>query len=180
MFGIDFSEILVIFGIALVVLGPERLPKLAATIGRWLGRARSMARQFREQLEQEANRLQHETKGLHDSVDLKDLNAQRPSYSPPGYGSSDQGPPPSQAAAASPPSGSTPAPPAAAQPEAQPPPQASSARAGASQGAAAEFGLHNAGAPEPPPSHEPYSPGSGATPHATPPERPVAVEADER
>jgi len=58
MFGIDFSEILVIFGIALVVLGPEKLPKLAQTIGRWVGRARAMARQFREQLEQEADALQ--------------------------------------------------------------------------------------------------------------------------
>src|SRR6202042_136185 len=58
MFGIDFSEILVIFGIALVVLGPEKLPRLARTVGRWIGRARAMARQFREQLEQEAGRLQ--------------------------------------------------------------------------------------------------------------------------
>jgi sec-independent protein translocase protein TatB len=57
MFGIDFSEILVIFGIALVVLGPEKLPRVAATVGRWLGRARHMARQFREQLEQEADNL---------------------------------------------------------------------------------------------------------------------------
>jgi sec-independent protein translocase protein TatB len=61
MFGIDFSEILVIFGIALVVLGPEKLPKLAQTIGRWVGRARGMARQFREQLEQEAEALQRTT-----------------------------------------------------------------------------------------------------------------------
>jgi sec-independent protein translocase protein TatB len=51
MFGIDFSEILVIFAIALVVLGPEKLPRVAATVGRWLGRARAMARQFRDQLE---------------------------------------------------------------------------------------------------------------------------------
>ena len=58
MFGIDFSEILVIFGIALVVLGPEKLPKLANSIGRWVGRARAMARQFRDQLEQEAETLQ--------------------------------------------------------------------------------------------------------------------------
>jgi sec-independent protein translocase protein TatB len=58
MFGIDFSEVLVIFGIALVVLGPEKLPKLAQTIGRWVGRARQMARQFREQLEQETDQLQ--------------------------------------------------------------------------------------------------------------------------
>jgi sec-independent protein translocase protein TatB len=58
MFGIDFSEILVIFGIALVVLGPEKLPRLARTVGRWIGRARAMARQFREQLEQESDALQ--------------------------------------------------------------------------------------------------------------------------
>jgi sec-independent protein translocase protein TatB len=61
MFGIDFSEILVIFGIALVVLGPEKLPRLARTVGKWIGRARAMARQFREQLEQEADALQRST-----------------------------------------------------------------------------------------------------------------------
>lgn len=60
MFGIDFSEILVILAVALIVLGPEKLPKLAATIGRWVGRARSMARQFRDQLEEEAHSLQFE------------------------------------------------------------------------------------------------------------------------
>jgi sec-independent protein translocase protein TatB len=58
MFGIDFSEILVIFFVALAVLGPQKLPKLAQTVGRWVGRARSMARQFREQLEQEAEQLE--------------------------------------------------------------------------------------------------------------------------
>jgi sec-independent protein translocase protein TatB len=61
MFGIDFSEILVIFAIALVVLGPEKLPRVAATVGRWVGRARAMARQFRDQLEQEAETLKRAT-----------------------------------------------------------------------------------------------------------------------
>ncbi|MCS6946687.1 MAG: Sec-independent protein translocase protein TatB [Steroidobacteraceae bacterium] len=54
MFEVGFSELLLICAIALIVLGPQRLPKLAAQIGRWMGRARSMARQFREQLEDEA------------------------------------------------------------------------------------------------------------------------------
>jgi sec-independent protein translocase protein TatB len=55
MFEVGFSEILLIFGIALLVLGPNRLPKLAADLGRWAGRARAMARQLRTQLEQEVN-----------------------------------------------------------------------------------------------------------------------------
>jgi sec-independent protein translocase protein TatB len=55
MFDIGFSEVLLIFVIALVVLGPEKLPRVASQVGRWIGRARSMARQFREQLEEEVN-----------------------------------------------------------------------------------------------------------------------------
>lgn len=55
MFDIGFSEVLVIFILALIVLGPEKLPKVAAQVGRWIGRARGMARQFREQLEEEVN-----------------------------------------------------------------------------------------------------------------------------
>jgi sec-independent protein translocase protein TatB len=38
MFGVDFSEILVIMVVALIVLGPERLPKVARTMGEWWGR----------------------------------------------------------------------------------------------------------------------------------------------
>ena len=48
-----FSEILIIFVLALIVLGPEKLPRVVSEVGRWLGRARAMARQFREQLEEE-------------------------------------------------------------------------------------------------------------------------------
>ena len=47
MFEVGFTEIALIFAIALLVLGPERLPKLAADLGRWAGCARAMARQRR-------------------------------------------------------------------------------------------------------------------------------------
>jgi sec-independent protein translocase protein TatB len=53
MFEVGFTEIVLIMGLALLVLGPEKLPGLARTVGRWTGRARSMARQLRMQLEQE-------------------------------------------------------------------------------------------------------------------------------
>lgn len=55
MLDFGFSEILLTSAIALVVLGPERLPKVARQLGNWVGRARVMARQFSEQLEREAN-----------------------------------------------------------------------------------------------------------------------------
>src|SRR5215467_12546011 len=48
-----FFEILIIFVLALIVLGPEKLPRVVSEVGRWVGRARAMARQFREQLEEE-------------------------------------------------------------------------------------------------------------------------------
>ncbi len=37
MFGIDFSEIVVVMVVALIVVGPERLPKVARTMGQWAG-----------------------------------------------------------------------------------------------------------------------------------------------
>ena len=55
MLDVGFSEVLVIFVLALVVLGPEKLPRVAAQLGRMVGRARTMARQFKEQLEEEVN-----------------------------------------------------------------------------------------------------------------------------
>ena len=41
MFDVGFSEIVVIMLVALVVLGPERLPVVARTMGRWWGRVQS-------------------------------------------------------------------------------------------------------------------------------------------
>jgi len=37
MFEVGFTEIILILGLALLVLGLEKLPKLVAQIGRWMG-----------------------------------------------------------------------------------------------------------------------------------------------
>ncbi len=55
MLDVGFSEILLTSAIALIVLGPERLPKVARQVGNWMGRARAMARQLSEQLEREVS-----------------------------------------------------------------------------------------------------------------------------
>ena len=55
MSGIGFWELIILSLIGLVVLGPERLPRVANQIGSWLGQARRMTRVMRRQLEDELN-----------------------------------------------------------------------------------------------------------------------------
>jgi Tat protein translocase TatB subunit len=65
MLDVGFSEILLTSAIALIVLGPEKLPKVARQVGSWVGRARAMARQLTDQLEREvssAEELVNQTK----------------------------------------------------------------------------------------------------------------------
>lgn len=53
MFGINLSEFAVIAVIALIVIGPERLPKYAETLGRLVREGRKMALGLREQVREE-------------------------------------------------------------------------------------------------------------------------------
>ena len=55
MSGIGFWELIILFLIGLIVLGPERLPRVANQLGGWLGQARRMTRVMRRQLEDELN-----------------------------------------------------------------------------------------------------------------------------
>ena len=80
MFEVGFTEIILILGIALLVLGPEKLPKLANQVGRWAGRARAMGRQLRQQLDEEISVIPKP------DLDLKadfDPAARRPPGTPP-------------------------------------------------------------------------------------------------
>lgn len=53
MFDVGFSELLVIAVVALLVLGPERLPRAARFAGLWVRRARAQWHSVRNELEQE-------------------------------------------------------------------------------------------------------------------------------
>lgn len=53
MFDMGLWEMLLIGVIALIVVGPERLPKLARTAGLWIGKARSMVASVRDEVERE-------------------------------------------------------------------------------------------------------------------------------
>ena len=53
MSGVGFFELVILFMIGLVVLGPKRLPKVANQLGTWIGQARRMTRVMKRQLEDE-------------------------------------------------------------------------------------------------------------------------------
>lgn len=53
MSGIGGSEFLLLCVIGLLILGPERLPRVARQVGSWIGKARQMTRAMQRQLEDE-------------------------------------------------------------------------------------------------------------------------------
>jgi sec-independent protein translocase protein TatB len=53
MFDVGFSELLVIGVVALVVIGPERLPGVARTVGHMLGRMRRYVNDVKSEIDRE-------------------------------------------------------------------------------------------------------------------------------
>lgn len=73
MFDFGFSELVLIGAVALVVLGPEKLPVVARTAGEWLGKAQRMVQQVKNDIEREAElaelkKIQEEAKGIADDL----------------------------------------------------------------------------------------------------------------
>lgn len=54
MLDIGWTELLVVGAIALVVVGPKDLPRVLRYVGYWMGKARSMAREFQRAIDQYA------------------------------------------------------------------------------------------------------------------------------
>lgn len=55
MFDVSFWELLIIGVVALVVVGPERLPGLMRTVGLWVGKARASFQSIRSEVEREVH-----------------------------------------------------------------------------------------------------------------------------
>ena len=53
MFDVSFSELLVIAVVALLVIGPEKLPKVARTVGAFTGRMQRYMAQIKEEVNRE-------------------------------------------------------------------------------------------------------------------------------
>lgn len=49
MFDLSWTELLVVAGIAIIVVGPKDLPGALRAIGKWVGKAKRMARDFQNQ-----------------------------------------------------------------------------------------------------------------------------------
>lgn len=50
MFDLSFAEMMVAGTVALIVLGPERLPKVARTVGEWTGKMQRLAANLKSEL----------------------------------------------------------------------------------------------------------------------------------
>ncbi len=72
MFEIGFSELVMIGLVTLLVVGPERLPKVARLAGFWLGKTRAMMASVKMEIQQELH-AEDVRQLLQDQAGLKDV-----------------------------------------------------------------------------------------------------------
>lgn len=69
MFGVGLEEFIAIIMVALIVLGPERLPIAMRHVGRWVRKLRDMSREFRREFAEEFAFIQEEMSELRKEAD---------------------------------------------------------------------------------------------------------------
>ena len=76
MFGFNLTEILVIGVVALIVFGPEKLPKVMSELGKWAGEMKKSTDGLRRELYNSAYRPTDELKSL--SQEISGLFSSKP------------------------------------------------------------------------------------------------------
>ncbi len=74
MFGVSIPEVFIIMVIALIVIGPEKLPKIAGTIGKVMREFRGVVNNVKRSIEEEESNL--ETAAKNESVSKKVSSAE--------------------------------------------------------------------------------------------------------
>lgn len=79
MFDVSFSELMVIAVVALIVIGPEKLPKVARTLGALTGRMQRYVAQVKEEVNREVRfeELQQLQQEIKESATTAQANFQR-------------------------------------------------------------------------------------------------------
>lgn len=75
MFDIGFSELILVTVVAVVVIGPDKLPETVRTIALWLGRLRRMASRLYQEVEKEVG-MDDIRRQLHNEEILQRLDEQ--------------------------------------------------------------------------------------------------------
>jgi sec-independent protein translocase protein TatB len=60
MFGIGMPELLVILGLALILIGPKKLPQLAKSLGKTMGELRKATDDLKETISEEIEPIKNE------------------------------------------------------------------------------------------------------------------------
>ncbi|MAF83470.1 MAG: Sec-independent protein translocase protein TatB [Gammaproteobacteria bacterium] len=93
MFGVGFPELLLISALALVVVGPDRLPAVLRTLGDWIGGAKRGLADIRRQFEDELNLAEIQQEMRESSVikDIREANMSLSEVKPSADKSTDPG-----------------------------------------------------------------------------------------
>lgn len=83
MFGISFSELIIIAFAALLIIGPKDLPQVLRKLGKYVGKIKNMGSEFMDALNQEIDEPKKYVKdlkgNLQQTYDIEDLINQKKS-----------------------------------------------------------------------------------------------------
>jgi len=74
MFDIGFWELAIIGVVALLVIGPERLPSVAKTVGQWMGKTKQFVNHVQSDIKQELGKADELKKLLAEQAQIKEVH----------------------------------------------------------------------------------------------------------